>query len=517
MLVPRILSRFAIGLLTVGSLTAGGVTVITHGFNSDVQGWILPMAQRFTGRPEFPGNDLTCYIIEIAGSAGAYTTTVSRVAGPPPDQSDSGEIVVKLDWSAISTAGSTSSSDVAIPAVAALLSTVLIPENGGRALAELPLHLLGHSRGSSVVSEMARLLGEDGVWVDHMTLWDPVDGTFGDATIGIWENVLFADNYYQQFGELFIPQGRPVTGCYNRKLTSLSGGYGYFSGANHSDVHAWYHGTVELGATANDGNIDITNSMRDSWYASAESAGAATGFHYSRIAGGDRLSNASPVNSASGTIVDGYNQMWDLGAGVSANRDSLPTPVDPWPNLIIAKRTTSGPLTAGGQIPLQLHYQSEVTTVGDPTLTLLLDPDPNPWNGNEILLSSETVVGSGFNSVLTVNPNPLIPAMISGSYRLLARITEGGRTRQLHLQDALQIDPATTPPSIVSGSMRFESGLPTFTISGIPGQQIIVQAASTLNDWQTIATPTLERSTEDYSDPGATGMPRRFYRIRASE
>lgn len=511
--IPRFLIQPAIVLSTAGSLNAGGVTVITHGFNSDVEGWILPMANRFTGRGDFPGNDLTCYIIEIAGSDGAYTTTVNRVDGPPPDQSDSGEIVVKLDWSKISTAGATSSTDVAIPAAAALLSTTLIPENGGRPLAELPLHLLGHSRGASVVSEIARLLGGQGVWVDQMTLWDPVDDTYGDATIGVWENVLFADNYYQQFGEFFIPQGRPVTHCYNRKLNSLSGGYPYLSGAHHADVHAWYHGTVELGADANDGFIDITTTMRSTWYAAGESAGATAGFHYSRIAGGDRLSNANPGGSSSGTVNDGYNRMWDLGGGISTNRASLPTPADPWPNLIVARRTTSGPSTGGETLPLEFHYQSEVTGVGDPTLSLFLDPDPNPWNGNEIPLSSETLTGSGFDSVLTATPTPLLPPETDGSFFLLARITEDGRTRHLNLREPLVITAALPPPSIVPGSLRLEAGLFTLTISGSPGQEVAVQAATALDDWQTIATVTLATPVQDFSDPDTTNFTRRFYRI----
>ncbi|MEP4077148.1 hypothetical protein [Haloferula sp.] len=505
--------RLAASLVTTGSLAAGGVTVMTHGFNSDVEGWILPMAQRFTERAEFPGNDLTCYIIEIGGSDGAYTTTVTRVDGPPPDQSDSGEIVVKLDWSSISTGGSTSSTDVAIPAAAALLSSTLIPENGGHPLAELPLHLLGHSRGSSVVSEIARLLGENGVWVDHMTLWDPVDSTFSDATIGVWENVLFADNYYQQSGQLFAPQGRPVTGCYNRKLTSLTGGYGFLSGNDHSDVHAWYHATVELGADANDGNINITNSMRSDWYETDESAGLATGFQFSRIIGGDRLSNTDPAGTASEAIVDGYNQMWDLGAGVSANRDSIPTPADPWPNLIVAQRTSSGPLNGGDSIPLELHYQSEVTATGDPELTLFLDPDPNPWNGNEIMLSSESITGSGFNSVLTTSPAPVIPSDIDGNYFLLASLSEDGRTRFLNLREPLSITAALPPPAIASDSLRFESGLFTFTLTGTVGQEVVVQAATKLDDWSTIATVTLNTAVQDFTDSDSSDHPRRFYRI----
>lgn len=513
MQIPHILLQLAVVISIIDPLTAGGVTVITHGFNSDVQSWILPMAQRFTGRAEFPGNDLTCYIIEIAGSDGAYTTTVTRVDGPPPDQSDSGEIVVKLDWSSISTASATSSTDLAIPAAAALLSTTLIPENGGRPLAELPLHLLGHSRGSSLVSEIARLLGGKGVWVDQMTLWDPVDNTYGDATIGVWENVLFADDYYQQLGGFLIPQGRPVTGCYNRKLTNLPGGYGSFSGSNHSDVHAWYHGTVELGPTASDGNIAITNTMRSDWYASGESAGATAGFHYTRIGGGDRLSNANPGGTGSGIVSDGYNRMWDLGGGVAVNRASLPAPVDPWPNLIVARRTTSGPLTGGETLPLELHYQSEVTGAGDPTLSLFLDPDSNPWNGNEIPLSSESLTGSGFSNVLTASPTPLLPAQTTGSFFLLARISEDGRSRYLNLREPLLINPALLPPSIVSGSLRFESGRFTFTISGTTAQQVTVQAATDLDHWQTIDTVTLVSPVQDFSDPDSASFTRRFYRI----
>ena len=516
MQIPRVLIHFGVVLSAIGSLMAGGVTVMTHGFNSDVDGWILPMAQRFTGRADFPSNDLTCYIIEIAGSDGAYTTTVTRVGGPPPGQSDSGEIVVKLDWSSISSAGSTSSTDVAIPAAAALLSATLIPENGGRPLAELPLHLLGHSRGSSIVSEIARILGGSGVWVDHMTLWDPVDNTFSDATIGVWENVLYADNYYQQLGGFLIPQGRPVTGCYNRKLTNLPGGYGSFSGSNHSDVHAWYHGTVELGTTANDGNITITNPMRSDWYAPGESAGATAGFHYSRIAGGDRLSNANPGGSSSGTVSAGYNRMWDLGGGLAVNRASLPAPLDPWPNVIVARRTTTGPLTGGETLPLDIRYQSETTGVGDPALSLLLDPDPNPWNGNEILLSSETLTGSGFNSVLTATPTPILPTQTDGSFFLLTRISEDGRTRYLNLREPLVITAAQLPPNIVPGSLRFEAGLFTLTINGSTGQLVTVQAATTLDDWQTIDTVTLASPVQDFSDPDSASFTRRFYRIAAA-
>ena len=513
----KLLMLPAAGLSLIGPIFAGGVTVFTHGFNSDVDGWIIPMADQSTGQSNFPGTNLTCYVIKITGSDPNYQFAVTRVdnpagSNPSPNQNDSGEIVVKLDWSDVSNDGATNSTDVATQAVEALTTNLTLPDDLGRPLAELPIHLLGHSRGSSVVSEIARLLGEKGIWVDQMTLWDPVDSTFNDATIGVWENVLFADNYYQTLGEFLDPQGRPVSGCYNRQLTNLSGGYTLFPGA-HGDVHLWYHGTVELGAGAFDGNHTITSGMRSSWYAAAETEGATGGFHYSRIAGGDRLSLATPAGTGTAMIIEGYNGMWDLGAGLSANRNSLPAPVDPWPNVIIARRATTGSFKSGDPLPLQIHYQSEVTGVGDPTLSILLDPDPNPWNGNEIPVSSQVVAGSGFNSILSISPAPSLPPGTDGTFYVLTRISEDGRTRQHHLRDPIQINPLMIPPEIVADSLRFESGQLTFTIVGRAGQEVTVEASSTLDDWVGIATLTLEADPRDFSDADSIDLDRRFYRL----
>jgi hypothetical protein len=110
--------------------------------------------------------------------------------------------------------------------------------------------------------------------------------------------------------------------------------------------------------------------------------------------------------------------------------------------------------------------------VGDPTLSLLLDPDSNPWNGIEILLSSETLTGSGFNSVLSATPAPLLPAQTDGGFFLLTRISEDGRTHYHNLREPLVITAALPPPSIVPGSLRFESGQFTMTISGSTDQQV---------------------------------------------
>src|SRR5450432_3568341 len=150
---------FLLALCSTGSVAAAGVTIITHGFASNVTDWIIPMAGKVGGYPGFPGATYSCYEISITrNGSGQYVTAATLIAGTAPLLTDSGEIVVKLDWSTLSSLGGPSTTTIAQIAVDAVLATNLIPEMGGRPLAELPLHLIGHSRGGSVITEMARLL-----------------------------------------------------------------------------------------------------------------------------------------------------------------------------------------------------------------------------------------------------------------------------------------------------------------------------------------------------------------------
>src|SRR5207249_109995 len=175
----------------------GGVTLVTHGWNGNVTDWIIPMAEAM---PQYSGfSDFSCYeIYWVQDAQGVYHPTQSRIGGVNPTNSQSGEIFVKLDWSQISVSLAVSTTDIAEIVTPLLLSTSFIPELGGKALAELPIHLIGHSRGGSVVSEMARIFGQHGIWVDHVTTLDPHPvSLYNDASVSLYWNILFADNYWQ--------------------------------------------------------------------------------------------------------------------------------------------------------------------------------------------------------------------------------------------------------------------------------------------------------------------------------
>src|SRR5256885_6958262 len=149
-------------LAVQSELRAAGVTLITHGFSGNVTDWIIPMAQKIPMYYRFPGTNYSCYeIYLVQDGQGNYVPTQNRIGGVPPTSAESGETIVKLDWSQLAggvLSGAPYSTTEIAPAFAStLLSTNFFPELGGKALVELPLHLIGHSRGGSLIVEVNRL------------------------------------------------------------------------------------------------------------------------------------------------------------------------------------------------------------------------------------------------------------------------------------------------------------------------------------------------------------------------
>jgi hypothetical protein len=491
-----------------------GVTVITHGFNGDAQGWVLGMAANVPGYYRFPGTNVICYEVSV-GYNGGFTVTSRKLAGAHPTNDYSAEIVIKLDWGDL--AGFFNQYDtyeVAAAIVPRLLQTNFIAELSGHALAELPLHLIGHSRGGSLVCQMARLLGTNGVWVDHVTTLDPhpvnEDGNtdpllVSDAPLRIYENVLFADNYWQDFGG--YPHGQFMPSSYNRRLISLPGGYS----SAHSDTHLWYHATIDLHDPADDSEALLYASDRATWYTPYETSGVRAGFHYSLLGGGDRLSLDRPADPDSDYPAYGYNQHWNLGAGVTANRTLLPANNGNWPNLIKLNLAGTNFMAQGQSNAVGLYYQWAKPATSNATVSIYLDDDYNPWNGNERLVRQLIASGTTSNNVGfgTVTINVAATNTSPGVHSLYARIQDAGRTRYLYAPELLTVFSSFQPPRLAIA--RQSASQIRVDVAGIPGQRIVLQSTTNFQFWQPLATNWLATSVWSYfTNPAGSGT--RFYR-----
>jgi hypothetical protein len=509
----------ALYLTTLCPVGGAGVTIITHGLNGNVDDWVISMADRMTRYHRFPGTSYTCYELYFTLTNSNYVLTWRRLGGSPPPAVDSAEIFVKLDWRQLAN-NDYSTYEVAAAVVPRLLQTNFISELNGHALAELPLHLIGHSRGGSLVCQLSRLLGTNGVWIDHLTTLDPHplnnDGFFDfpytvvDAPAHTYENVLFHDNYFQTLNLLFY--GEPVMGAYVRELANLDGGYGGLA-ASHSDVHLWYHGTVDLRVPADDTVASITAAERQAWWTPYESRGAMGGFYYSLIGGGDRLTTDQPAGGGTSRVRDGYNQWWDLGAGQADNRTALPMNSGAWPNLIRFNLAGTNFMAQGQSNVVTLAYQWAKPATSNATVSIYLDDDFNPWNGNEQLVRQVSASGTTSNNVGsgTLGINVASTNTTPGVHALYARMTGGGRTRYLYAPELLTVFSSFQPPRLAIS--RPSDARVRVDISGVPGQRIVLERTTDFKTWSPLATNWLAANPWSYSD-NMSGSGQRFYRSK---
>jgi hypothetical protein len=517
--LPGVL-MLSFGLFGARSVKAAGVTVITHGYNSNVAGWVTGMANQMTNYPSFPGTQSTIYQVTLTKSGTNYFYQWSRVAGPSPTNTDSGEIIVKLDWSQLaggSGSGVVSTYNVAPVASWVLLQTNAIADLGGHALVEFPIHLIGHSRGGSLINEISRLLGTNGVWVDHLTtldphpfnndgLSDPIITSVVDAPAkNTYVNVLFHDNYWQQNNSSLgiDPSGEPVNGAYNEELDALPGGYSGFS-AYHSNIHLWYHGTIQLTTPASDTEASITSSQRTSWWVSAEAKGTNAGFIYSLIGGGDRTSRVPGF-----FIADGYNQNWDLGGGTATNRTALAVNNGTWPNPIRFNLAGTNAVRQGDSLGVSLYYQY----AGSSNLTaqFYFDRDLNPWNTNSLLVQIEQPPATGPDNVYHYPNLGLATTNIApGNYAVYVKMSDGIHARYLYAPERVAVASSLQPPAL--GISQMNNGWLLIGVNGVSGQTIVLQTSTDLRNWQPLATNALTADTWLYTNTAAAGFGGQFYR-----
>lgn len=540
-----IVSRIVFAALLCGAClmpkALAGVTLLTHGFNANASDWVTSMGNAVSRYAESGVTNFTIYKIFFEQNAqGQYEPRQQKLQGGDPLNADSGEIIILLDWSQL--AGTLfpnpqvlySTTNVAPSIASALTAPDFITDLAGRALVELPLHFIGHSRGGSLIYEISKLLGQQGIWVDHITTLDPhpLNNDFDDSFVTSvvdapavpYVNVLFADNYYQVNASFLgsDPSGQYVRGAYNRLLDVRVGGYSGFA-INHSNVHLWYHGTIDWLTPASDGVASITAMERNAWWTAPETNGANAGFRYSLRGEGNRFSTEAPAGGTN-KIVDGFNKTWDLGAGIAANRSPLPENSGAWPNLLTLSVTSTNlvssengrrvlSLNAGEELPLTFRYQYGQLQDTNLQLEVFLDTDFNPYSSNQIVLQALALTSTGKEVVGTLMKHiPGSRSIPEGLYSVGATISNGVRKRHLYAREIVEIRPA--PLSLQFASVSVKSGTVEVLVQSASGNTIVVEASSDFETWSPILTNTLSLGTWTFTEPLVQGVDLQFFRAK---
>ena len=453
-----------------------GVTFITHGFlldnnDNEFPEWIKGMAHAVaaevathTSDPSDSSTDIAQFRLKITDpfvgaprvESWAYDGNFNTAGRPSASDFDlrhsaSGEAVVMLDWSR--GAGlNLGIAEMSTGTVARLVADYLLNPEGlgrlGRQIVESPLHLIGHSRGASMVGALADELGERGVWVNHATFLDthPILGDYENDLTGpfdISENIIFADSYWRPgYGGLDGPNGERVIGAYNVELdNSKLEGAGYDNwdlSDQHSDVHLWYHGTIDEDGTINNadpGSGGEFNPDTYEWYEGSDSEGHhrgprwTTGFSFSGIDGSQR--EASGIARRFG------------GQG-DRNRISTRSGIQ-WPNLgmLTTDLTPNTLIRMGSDVPVTFRYQFYDATPTDTPAVIewFLDTDRNPYTSGATSLipidsddaplsTTAPGTGAGISDTRSIRvTTPAAGVTNTRDYFLYGKISGNGYTR----------------------------------------------------------------------------------------
>jgi hypothetical protein len=441
----------------------GGLTLVTHGNqwfindpgeNPETTSWLDAMTNYIQDKTQGTGAVYELLLQRIGG--GAVTAQLVHRSGPKLDSggNTSGEVIVKVNWvAAAGLPGSLLNSQAARTGqIAEAVADTLLNWPDGRNPLTGPIHLIGHSRGGSVMCEVSKLLGESGVWVDHLTTLDPHPvESLGDAPARLWESVSFADNYHQSS---MHPRGQIMSGAYNRSdlaLAIMFGGYGGFVRL-HSNVHFWYHGTLNTDTNASNGEVTFTGTqMRSAWYAPSEALGTRTGYWLSRLGGGTVNRNVGEF--ATGRVNFGPSKQ-------PLNRAKLLRDLsgNTWPSIIdVQRRSVNKSSTGIETFKSWIRYQDFDSTA---TITVKLDYDRNPTpSPGDILFASNqfktrashTVAATGWNTE-TREIEWNTSGVPSGTYWVNTEISDGVRTRSFYDLQSITVTNTGTPPGTGGGT-----------------------------------------------------------------
>lgn len=411
---------------------AGGVTIVTHGFNADML-WVNAMADGVAQRAGTPGLDVTRLNLVVTQGQNGLIVTPAPIAVAPAATFTTGEFVVGLDWTAIDSfqrgqplPPDANEDSTPTQTVAQAVFTYLQTWNeGGVSILAHPFHVIGHSRGGALVASLARTMGESGVWVDQLTTLDPVPvGLFGDAAPRVVNTVAFADNIWQTVA---LPSGSSLAGAFNQQMGNLGSG-------NHSLIHTYYFGTIDPLAT---GDGECSSCISPSWYTTDPDTHvrAQTGFWYSRISGGDRTG----VQARAG-LLDFFGGAATVGP---SGRLAITTAQPAWPNVFLVQ-TDKASLAFGESNSTDFYYQSTGAGV---QISVFASDDRNPAHG-AVLLGSASF-GAAANPTLASIPWTITPPPRAQPYSIYAAVTgTGGRTRFDFDRVAVTVTAPPCPPDL---------------------------------------------------------------------
>lgn len=485
---------------SVASCFGASVTVITHGFqfNNNYPAWVDSMATEVQLRA---GPNAAVYRMEIDWPMVQLAPSVSLFkldSGVPVSQfTKDCDIIVKVFWHRIAGYTDTASATDIASAVVPYLTNPISMSNSEtlRAFAELPFHLIGHSRGSAVVAEIGRLLGDHGLWVDHLTTIDPHPlsdadcSLFGiicplarDPAIRLFNNIVFADNYFQQ--EIIPPlqcspyiAGYSISGATELLLNGRfrSDGIPCVVEAPHSKTHDWYHGTIR-GAAGYPG-----------WYRTND-----LGFRYSLLAGGQGLRRIiNPNYSREGL-------RWNGAPRIAWN------PTSPqWSNVELETTNRFTSVFVGQSFPLILRFENfspnTIVFVG-------IDSDRNPYNQSpsEAFFS----ITNAITGKVIVTNVVWMPRVATPEVYVWAAVGNGIRSRIYYLTEKFQV---LVAPKISDIALRIDGNL-EIGVTGSIGRRYEVLASDNLMRWLSLGSLNSERFTIDATFVRENALA--FFRLR---
>jgi CSLREA domain-containing protein len=338
-----------------------GVTIITHGFQGPgaqtVPLWVNELANAILNRT----SALTpIYTVRFDAS----TWRVTPLFGMSIDVVSNPGAIILLDWAQ---ASNDLSADRRTEFVGdAFFEYLFGQSHNGRYLAELPIHLIGHSRGASVNSRLAFRLAQAGILVDQTTTLDPhpveKPVAINDWEVVTYENTLFADNYYQNRWNSFL-DGTQVPGAQNRHLDSAFSRH-VRDCDGHEQTHAYYLGTIDLNAVIDSGGCLIWHD----WYFFARGL---LGFNTTRLLQGQsvRLEDA---------YLEGlHNQL--VNSGGTGTREPVSSSGKFWPNAGFGPQASLPDRLGVGDTLWLKYFFSDRSS--QQAVEFFLDNDTNPFNG----------------------------------------------------------------------------------------------------------------------------------------